>query len=198
MKVHPACGCWVWWPVCALQMFTAMPPLTLGIFERSCRKENMLKYPELYKTSQNALDFNTKVGYDVPAHGGAGSCFTALTAWVPGLLPKWRKQLQGVDPGKSDLPEVQVRTDKGSVHFVINWKCVHDLLGFARQQETGADRQPGVSFGPWLVCLSRQGYGEVAAGGGRGCLYTCKVVKGDGAFFINLQLCGLTLSFLEY
>ncbi|KAM6313433.1 phospholipid-transporting ATPase IA [Aegotheles albertisi] len=41
-------------------MFTAMPPLTLGIFERSCRKENMLKYPELYKTSQNALDFNTK------------------------------------------------------------------------------------------------------------------------------------------
>lgn len=42
-------------------MFTAMPPLTLGIFERSCRKENMLKYPELYKTSQNALDFNTKV-----------------------------------------------------------------------------------------------------------------------------------------
>lgn len=22
----------------------------------------MLKYPELYKTSQNALDFNTKVG----------------------------------------------------------------------------------------------------------------------------------------
>ncbi|KAM9381596.1 phospholipid-transporting ATPase IA [Phaethornis superciliosus] len=44
-------------------MFTAMPPLTLGIFERSCRKENMLKYPELYKTSQNALDFNTKVPY---------------------------------------------------------------------------------------------------------------------------------------
>uniref|UniRef100_A0A674KAZ7 Phospholipid-transporting ATPase n=1 Tax=Terrapene triunguis TaxID=2587831 RepID=A0A674KAZ7_9SAUR len=42
-------------------IFTAMPPLTLGIFERSCRKENMLKYPELYKTSQNALDFNTKV-----------------------------------------------------------------------------------------------------------------------------------------
>uniref|UniRef100_A0A7M4EQT2 Phospholipid-transporting ATPase n=1 Tax=Crocodylus porosus TaxID=8502 RepID=A0A7M4EQT2_CROPO len=42
-------------------MFTAMPPLTLGIFERSCQKENMLKYPELYKTSQNALDFNTKV-----------------------------------------------------------------------------------------------------------------------------------------
>uniref|UniRef100_A0A671R0U2 Phospholipid-transporting ATPase n=1 Tax=Sinocyclocheilus anshuiensis TaxID=1608454 RepID=A0A671R0U2_9TELE len=42
-------------------IFTALPPLTLGIFERSCRKENMLKYPELYKTSQNAMGFNTKV-----------------------------------------------------------------------------------------------------------------------------------------
>ena len=44
-----------------IQIFTALPPLTLGIFERSCRKENMLKYPELYKTSQNAMGFNTKV-----------------------------------------------------------------------------------------------------------------------------------------
>ena len=44
-----------------MQIFTALPPLTLGIFERSCRKENMLKYPELYKTSQNAKGFNTKV-----------------------------------------------------------------------------------------------------------------------------------------
>ena len=44
-----------------VQIFTALPPLTLGIFERSCRKENMLKYPELYKTSQNAMGFNTKV-----------------------------------------------------------------------------------------------------------------------------------------
>uniref|UniRef100_A0A673HND0 Phospholipid-transporting ATPase n=1 Tax=Sinocyclocheilus rhinocerous TaxID=307959 RepID=A0A673HND0_9TELE len=42
-------------------IFTALPPLTLGIFERSCKKENMLKYPELYKTSQNAMGFNTKV-----------------------------------------------------------------------------------------------------------------------------------------
>lgn len=47
--------------LCLPQIFTALPPLTLGIFERSCRKENMLKYPELYKTSQNAMGFNTKV-----------------------------------------------------------------------------------------------------------------------------------------
>lgn len=48
-----------------MQIFTALPPLTLGIFERSCRKENMLKYPELYKTSQNAMGFNTKVKLDL-------------------------------------------------------------------------------------------------------------------------------------
>uniref|UniRef100_A0A4W3IKG2 Phospholipid-transporting ATPase n=1 Tax=Callorhinchus milii TaxID=7868 RepID=A0A4W3IKG2_CALMI len=41
--------------------FTALPPFALGIFEKSCRKENMLKYPELYKASQNTLNFNTKV-----------------------------------------------------------------------------------------------------------------------------------------
>lgn len=48
-----------------MQLFTALPPLTLGIFERSCRKENMLKYPELYKSSQNAMGFNTKVRIQV-------------------------------------------------------------------------------------------------------------------------------------
>ncbi|CDQ73901.1 unnamed protein product [Oncorhynchus mykiss] len=50
-------------------IFTALPPLTLGIFERSCRKENMLKYPELYKTSQNAMGFNTKVGLCLNVRG---------------------------------------------------------------------------------------------------------------------------------
>lgn len=50
--------------LCLTQIFTALPPLTLGIFERSCRKENMLKYPELYKTSQNAMGFNTKVTFN--------------------------------------------------------------------------------------------------------------------------------------
>ncbi|MGH0146886.1 UNVERIFIED_CONTAM: hypothetical protein FKN15_014113 [Acipenser sinensis] len=47
-------------------IFTALPPLTLGIFERSCRKENMLKYPELYKSSQNAMGFNSKIFTALP------------------------------------------------------------------------------------------------------------------------------------
>ncbi|MBZ3881005.1 Phospholipid-transporting ATPase IA, partial [Sciurus carolinensis] len=61
-------------------LFTAMPPLTLGIFERSCRKENMLKYPELYKTSQNALDFNTKVFW---VHCLNGLFHSVILFWFP-------------------------------------------------------------------------------------------------------------------
>ncbi|XP_064846345.1 probable phospholipid-transporting ATPase IA [Oncorhynchus masou masou] len=59
---------------------TALPPLTLGIFERSCRKENMLKYPELYKTSQNAMGFNTKVFW---AHCLNGLFHSVILFWGP-------------------------------------------------------------------------------------------------------------------
>lgn len=61
-------------------MFTALPPLTLGIFERSCRKENMLKYPELYKSSQNALDFNTRVFW---VHCLNGLFHSVILFWFP-------------------------------------------------------------------------------------------------------------------
>ncbi|CAB1325644.1 unnamed protein product, partial [Coregonus sp. 'balchen'] len=64
-------------------IFTALPPLTLGIFERSCRKENMLKYPELYKTSQNAMGFNTKVGHVFWAHCLNGLFHSVILFWVP-------------------------------------------------------------------------------------------------------------------
>uniref|UniRef100_A0A8C3LCZ6 Phospholipid-transporting ATPase n=1 Tax=Chrysolophus pictus TaxID=9089 RepID=A0A8C3LCZ6_CHRPC len=75
-------------------MFTAMPPLTLGIFERSCRKENMLKYPELYKTSQNALDFNTKVFW---VHCLNGLFHSFILFWFP------LKALQHESPSLSSL-----------------------------------------------------------------------------------------------
>ncbi|XP_033829471.1 phospholipid-transporting ATPase IA isoform X2 [Periophthalmus magnuspinnatus] len=61
-------------------LFTALPPLTLGIFERSCRKENMLKYPELYKSSQNAMGFNTKVFW---AHCLNGLFHSVILFWFP-------------------------------------------------------------------------------------------------------------------
>ncbi|XP_029458429.1 phospholipid-transporting ATPase IB [Rhinatrema bivittatum] len=51
-------------------IFTALPPFTLGIFERTCTQDSMLKFPELYKITQNAVGFNTKVFW--------GHCINAL------------------------------------------------------------------------------------------------------------------------
>lgn len=42
-------------------MFTAAPPLAIGLFDRTCSAEVMMKYPALYKSSQNAEGFNAMV-----------------------------------------------------------------------------------------------------------------------------------------
>ncbi|XP_055915903.1 probable phospholipid-transporting ATPase IA isoform X3 [Eupeodes corollae] len=42
-------------------VFTALPPFAMGLFEKVCSAETMLKYPALYKPSQNAKLFNVKV-----------------------------------------------------------------------------------------------------------------------------------------
>jgi hypothetical protein len=44
-----------------LQIFTAAPPLAMGLFDRICSSESMMKFPALYKSSQNAELFNAKV-----------------------------------------------------------------------------------------------------------------------------------------
>lgn len=50
------------WIFCGnLQIFTALPPFTLGIFDRPCSQQNMLRFPQLYRITQNAEGFNTKV-----------------------------------------------------------------------------------------------------------------------------------------
>uniref|UniRef100_A0A8C4RN41 Phospholipid-transporting ATPase n=1 Tax=Erpetoichthys calabaricus TaxID=27687 RepID=A0A8C4RN41_ERPCA len=81
-------------------IFTALPPLTLGIFERSCRKENMLKYPELYKTSQNAMGFNTKVFW---AHCLNGLFHSVILFWFPLKAFQHGKQ-QGLWDSRKILP----------------------------------------------------------------------------------------------
>ncbi|KAJ9576656.1 hypothetical protein L9F63_025449, partial [Diploptera punctata] len=43
------------------RLFTAAPPLAMGLFDKVCSAETMLKYPALYKPSQNADLFNVKV-----------------------------------------------------------------------------------------------------------------------------------------
>ena len=47
--------------VCSIQVFTSVPPLAIGLFDRTVTSESMLKYPKLYKESQNAEIYNTKV-----------------------------------------------------------------------------------------------------------------------------------------
>uniref|UniRef100_A0A3Q0T239 Phospholipid-transporting ATPase n=1 Tax=Amphilophus citrinellus TaxID=61819 RepID=A0A3Q0T239_AMPCI len=51
-------------------IFTALPPFTLGIFDRPCSQQNMLRFPQLYRITQNAEGFNTKVfwGHSYPDH----------------------------------------------------------------------------------------------------------------------------------
>uniref|UniRef100_A0A665UWK8 Phospholipid-transporting ATPase n=1 Tax=Echeneis naucrates TaxID=173247 RepID=A0A665UWK8_ECHNA len=53
-----------------LCIFTALPPFTLGIFDRPCSQQNMLRFPQLYRITQNAEGFNTKVFW--------GHCINAL------------------------------------------------------------------------------------------------------------------------
>ena len=42
----------------------------MGLFDRICSTESRLKFPELYKSSQNAQQFNVKVsaGYQYDVH----------------------------------------------------------------------------------------------------------------------------------
>ncbi|XP_040196428.1 phospholipid-transporting ATPase IB isoform X2 [Rana temporaria] len=59
-------------------IFTALPPFTLGICERSCSQDSMLRFPQLYKITQNADGFNTRVFW--------GHCINAL---VHSLILFW-------------------------------------------------------------------------------------------------------------
>lgn len=42
-------------------IFTAAPPVVMGLFDRTCSAETMMKFPALYKPSQSAQYFNVKV-----------------------------------------------------------------------------------------------------------------------------------------
>jgi len=61
-------------------LFTAAPPLAMGLFDKVCSAETMLKYPALYKPSQNADLFNVKVFWVWILNSLAHS---ALLYWLP-------------------------------------------------------------------------------------------------------------------
>lgn len=44
-------------------LFTAAPPVAIGIFDRSCSASTRMKYPALYQESQSCSQYNMKVRY---------------------------------------------------------------------------------------------------------------------------------------
>lgn len=42
-------------------IFTALPPLAMGLFDKTCSADTMITHPTLYKPSQDANAFNVKV-----------------------------------------------------------------------------------------------------------------------------------------
>nr|XP_032811396.1 phospholipid-transporting ATPase IA isoform X1 [Petromyzon marinus] len=60
--------------------FLALPPFALGIFDQMCSANSMLRFPELYKMSQNAVVFNTKVFWSHCFNGLLDSIFLF---WFP-------------------------------------------------------------------------------------------------------------------
>jgi len=46
---------------CLPQLFTAAPPLAMGLFDRVCSADAMMSFPLLYKSSQLGSAFNRKV-----------------------------------------------------------------------------------------------------------------------------------------
>ncbi|XP_018495288.1 phospholipid-transporting ATPase IA-like [Galendromus occidentalis] len=41
-------------------LFTALPPLAIGLFDRTCSAVSMMDFPELYRREQHEIDFNKK------------------------------------------------------------------------------------------------------------------------------------------
>lgn len=42
-------------------LFTAAPPMALGLFDRPLKADTMLRFPELYKMTQKKTEFNITV-----------------------------------------------------------------------------------------------------------------------------------------
>ncbi|XP_037944939.1 probable phospholipid-transporting ATPase IA isoform X2 [Teleopsis dalmanni] len=66
-------------------MFTALPPFALGLFEKVCSAETMLKYPLLYKPSQSGKLFNVRVFWVWILNALVHSVFLY---WLPMLFMK--------------------------------------------------------------------------------------------------------------
>lgn len=61
-------------------IFTALPPLAMGLFDQVCNDENMLKHPKLYEPSQSGKLFKVKVFW---IWVGNGLFHSILLFWLP-------------------------------------------------------------------------------------------------------------------
>ncbi|KAG8520290.1 Phospholipid-transporting ATPase IB [Galemys pyrenaicus] len=73
-------------------VFTSLPPIMMGIFDKCCSQESLFKYPQLYTISQGAKIFNTKVFWV--------ECINALLHsfilfWLPTKMLQHDMVLQG-------------------------------------------------------------------------------------------------------
>ncbi|XP_028136313.2 probable phospholipid-transporting ATPase IA isoform X2 [Diabrotica virgifera virgifera] len=61
-------------------IFTALPPLAMGLFDKPCSSDKMMQFPKLYKPSQSGELFNIKVFWVWIINGMVHS---ALLFWLP-------------------------------------------------------------------------------------------------------------------
>ncbi|CAH1113541.1 unnamed protein product [Psylliodes chrysocephalus] len=61
-------------------LFTFLPPMAMGLFDKPCSADKMMQYPQLYKPSQNGEMFNIKVFWVWIFNGIFHS---ALLFWLP-------------------------------------------------------------------------------------------------------------------
>jgi phospholipid-transporting ATPase len=63
-----------------LQLFTAAPPLAMGLFDRLCSADSMMSYPSLYKISQSGKLFSVRVFW---VWIGNALVHSILLYWLP-------------------------------------------------------------------------------------------------------------------
>ncbi|XP_004680378.1 PREDICTED: phospholipid-transporting ATPase IB-like [Condylura cristata] len=73
-------------------IFTSLPSITLGIFDKCCSQESLFKYPQLYTISQGAKIFNTKVFWVECINALFHSC---ILFWLPAKMLQHDMVLQG-------------------------------------------------------------------------------------------------------
>lgn len=100
-------------------LFTALPPFAMGLFDKICSAETMLKYPALYKPSQNAQLFNVKVFWVWIANALIHS---VMLFWLPMLAYKYDIiWVNGKSGGYLELGNIVYTVSEQVLFSYISW-----------------------------------------------------------------------------